>query len=276
MAATAIGTGRPVGRCSVGWILGAALLLGSNAACGGAGAPEDASAPNDSLASADPGSDVDAGEVPAGFAPAEPGSAARVFVNGEELPPELADAVRQAMQDQASLPDDLAEQVTGRFGLNAEPAPLPDDVGPDWAVVEDYLDQQRGWMESNAEQARRVVASSEEPATHIIERRADDPDASRAIAAAKAILDQDGAHEKTVEAAEFLVTRVHFGPNVSEHMVAGAKGLLAHAPGTTWRPTSCGPPAEPDWACSSARQRGPARLPTPRPTGSAPWRRRPV
>ena len=229
MAAIAIGARRPVRGCSVGWLLAAALVLAPIGACGGADAPDDAPATNDPPVSSDPTSDVRTGDSPAGSAPPEPGSAARVFVNGEELPPELADAVRQAMQDQTSLPDELTGQLTARFGTN-EPAPLPDDVGPDWAEVEAYLDEQREWAASSRERAA-PVASGQEQYQDMLASIADQPDAGRAIAAARAILDQGGVHEKTVEAAEFLVMRVHFGPNVSEHIVAGAKALLAHAPG---------------------------------------------
>ena len=233
MAARAI-SARPALGGSVGWTL-AALLLAPIAACGGAGAPDDAPAANGLPASADPTTDVAPGEVPAGSAPAEPGSAAGVFVNGEELPPELADAVQQAMQDQAQLPPELAEQLMGRFGTNADPAPLPDDVGPDWAEVEAYLDEERAWMASGRERAEQEAlsgqgASSEELARNAMASLADRPDINRAIAAARAILNEDGAHDKTVEAAEFLVMRVHSGLGVGEHIVTGAKALLAHAP----------------------------------------------
>ena len=110
-------------------------------------------------------------------------------------------------------------------------APPPADVGPDWSVVEEYLDQQRAWREGNRQGARPSGdISSEERVRAMTERLADRPDVGRAVAAAKAILEQDGAHENRVEAAEFLALRVQSGGAVAQNMVAGARGLLRHAP----------------------------------------------
>ena len=98
-------------------------------------------------------------------------------------------------------------------------------------MVEEYLDQQRAWMESNRQVALPSRdASGEDLARDMVDRLAGRPDVSRAVAAAKAILEQDGAHDRTVEAAEFLVTRTQSGRDVDRNMYAGATALLAHAP----------------------------------------------
>lgn len=230
MATTTISAWRRGRACSFVRLLAAAVLLAAFGACGGAGVPENA--PPADGEPALPGAGPTAAAEPPGSPADERPSTDRVILNGEELPPELAAAFLQAMEDRGSLPTEVAERLPGQRGPNVEAAPSPADVGPDWSVVEEYLDQQRAWRESNRQGAlpSRDV-SSEERVRAMTERLADRPDVSRAAAAARAILDQDGAHEKTVDAAEFLALRVQSGGSVAENMVAGATGLLRHAPG---------------------------------------------
>lgn len=97
------------------------------------------------------------------------------------------------------------------------------DVGPDWSIVQAYLDGKAGTSESVQDPAANDEAPSEPP------------DINHAAAAARAIVDQDGAHERTVEAAEFLVNLLGHHPPVimeddtDENVVAGARALAAHA-----------------------------------------------
>lgn len=105
----------------------------------------------------------------------------------------------------------------------------PPEVGPDWAVVEEYLEQQRTWRKSILERSIQNKRSAK-PTRELSEILAKPPDVSRALAAAMAILDLAGAHDKTIEAAEFLVVREHAGRNSGRHMYAGAKALLDYAP----------------------------------------------
>ena len=56
------------------------------------------------------------------------------------------------------------------------------------------------------------------------------PDVARAAAAALSILDQGGAHEKTVDAAEFLVDHAAVAPGGADYAAEGAKALLEFAP----------------------------------------------
>ena len=230
MAATTIGV-RWRGRgCSFVWLLTAAVLLAAIGGCGGAGVPDDGP-PADGVPAPSDAGPTAAAESPDGSPSDEAPSSDRVILNGEELPPELAAAFLQGMEDRGSLPADVAERLPGRRGPNVEAAPSPADVGPDWSVVEEYLDRQRTWMESNRQPARPSGdVTSEERVRAMTERLADRPDVRRAAAAARAILEQDGTHEKTVEAAEFLALRVQSGGSVAQNMVAGATALLRHAP----------------------------------------------
>ena len=58
----------------------------------------------------------------------------------------------------------------------------------------------------------------------------DAPDVRRAAAAAIAILEVGGTHEKTVEAAEFLVNNAAMTPGGEEYASRGARALLEYAP----------------------------------------------
>jgi len=100
----------------------------------------------------------------------------------------------------------------------ADFAALVAETGPDWAVVEDYTERSQAWM---AEQMKRMTAGDQAEGDDHAER----PDQSRAVAAATAILDQGGAHEKTTQAAEFLV---NFAGD--EHGARGARALLELVP----------------------------------------------
>ena len=89
-------------------------------------------------------------------------------------------------------------------------APLVGAAEPDWGLIEGYL---------NGSYLEREVAEDEEPYVH------------RALAAARSIVDLDGAHERTVEAAEFLIDRgsATSGAKV-EDVLAGMRTLQARAP----------------------------------------------
>lgn len=102
-------------------------------------------------------------------------------------------------------------------------------VGPDWAVVEDYLDQQRAWRKANREFATRYTRSGKSP-RELRESLPKPPDVNPAVEVANAILNLGGAHDKTIEAAEFLVMRANSGRNSDRHMYTGAKALLDYAP----------------------------------------------
>ena len=47
------------------------------------------------------------------------------------------------------------------FALRPPRLPLPGDVGPDWAVVEEYLERQRAWTDLERELARANIPAEE-------------------------------------------------------------------------------------------------------------------
>ena len=103
----------------------------------------------------------------------------------------------------------------------------PPDVGADWTEVEEYLDQQRAWRKSIDESFRRGARNGQS-SRELRESLPKPPDVARAVAAATAILNLDGAHDKTIEAAEFLVMGAGSGRNSDRHMYVGAKALLSY------------------------------------------------
>ena len=117
------------------------------------------------------------------------------------------------------------ERSTARDAANAEDefAALIAEVGPDWEVVEDYIELQREWMKRSME---RLTSQEEDPEG----AEEEFPDVSRAAAAATAILEEGGTHEKTIDAAEFLIKQAAMAPGGHEHAHRGAKALLEHAP----------------------------------------------
>ena len=100
---------------------------------------------------------------------------------------------------------------------------LIDRVGPDWTVVQDHLDGLDAWYER-----MRATAPPQDGAPP---RRPARPSAVRAIATARAILKAEGGHEKTVEAAEFLIDHAGGAPRGNWHSAVGAMALAAYAPG---------------------------------------------
>ena len=87
---------------------------------------------------------------------------------------------------------------------------LAELLGPDWSLVDDYTNPKQGFL-------ARLFAG--------------DPSGTKALAAARAIVDLGGPHERTLDAAEFLVERgagIRGGsPN---NVLVGIRTLSSHAP----------------------------------------------
>ena len=94
-------------------------------------------------------------------------------------------------------------------------------LGPDWAIVQDFLDELEAWFARL--RAREDGAS---PSPTLSER----PSAVRAVAAARAIIDAGNGQEQLVEAAQFLVDHAIGVPRNDQHFAAAARALATHAP----------------------------------------------
>lgn len=103
---------------------------------------------------------------------------------------------------------------------------LTELVGPNWQVVQDYLDQSKAW--ETAEREIRAAGTDEDEEAQRLERLGERPKVHRATAAAGAILDAGGTHNKTRLAAEFLLDNPTRGG--AARGLRGAEALAAYFP----------------------------------------------
>lgn len=86
---------------------------------------------------------------------------------------------------------------------------LAERIGPDWSVVDGYVNPDTGFL-------ARLFS--------------EDPSGTKALGAARAIVGLDGTHDRTIDAAEFLIER---GANIRggspQNVLAGMR-TLSHAP----------------------------------------------
>lgn len=89
-------------------------------------------------------------------------------------------------------------------------AALAERIGPDWSVVDGYMNPDTGFL-------ARLFS--------------EDPSGTKALAAARAIVGLGGTHDRTFDAAEFLIER---GANIRggspQNVLAGMRTLTSHAP----------------------------------------------
>ena len=121
---------------------------------------------------------------------------------------------------------DAAAQIAS-FSFVSADMPLP-NVGPDWSLVQEYLDAQGAW--SGRPPELETGLSAAERRRRLQEAWDERPDIRRAIAAATAIVDAGGTHDRTRDAADFLVAQTFREPDAARHMVRGARALVAHVP----------------------------------------------
>lgn len=93
-------------------------------------------------------------------------------------------------------------------------------IGPEWAIVQDF----RAERDAFFERRREATGGNSSPIS-----MDDMPSAVRAVAAARAILNAGGKHERVVEAAEFLVDFGSLAPPSGRHLAA-ARALVTHEP----------------------------------------------
>ena len=113
-----------------------------------------------------------------------------------------------------------------RLNMEFGEATLAEMIGPDWNVVRDHVAASKSWQA--AAQAIRAADVDEEVRARRLRELGDAPKVYRATAAALAIVDAEGAHEKTREAAEFLLDNPTRGG--AAKALRGAQALAAHFP----------------------------------------------
>lgn len=125
---------------------------------------------------------------------------------------------------------DRATVSTASGSENGATATLP-DIGPDWKTIEKYMEEHAAWLED----ARKLAVAQNRqviPITELPKR----PDIRPAITAASAILEVAGDHDKTIEAAEFLIKLAQFDSGAAEDpkneqlTYAAARTLIEQAP----------------------------------------------
>ena len=99
-------------------------------------------------------------------------------------------------------------------------------LGPDWSVIQNYLDELNAWQEKEAAISEADVA--EEDKASRLKELGKSPGPYRAAVAALAIVDIGGSHDKTREAAEFLLDHPTRGG--AGRALRGAQALAAHFP----------------------------------------------
>ncbi len=112
-------------------------------------------------------------------------------------------------------------------GADEELAALVAEVGPDWEIVTDYMKRQREWMQSRL---NSLGSEEDSGSPEAGEEASGPPDADRAAAAAIAILEEGGTHERSVDAAQFLTNQAAMTAKGDEYAYRGAKALLERGP----------------------------------------------
>ena len=100
---------------------------------------------------------------------------------------------------------------------------------PDWSMVQAYIDVDEAWHALDKE-IGKSGASSEERSKRRETELGDHPDISMAVAAASAILDLDGAHERTRDAAVFMMEHTMGSSESAEYVARGARMIAKHFP----------------------------------------------
>lgn len=163
------------------------------------------------------------------------GATPRVFVvraSGDGAPPkaEMEKALRAALEaeDGADVEQRLGAALKDLNGAELVDPRSEDVDSPASTVVNDVL---RAALEAQlgAESADPRSEDGDSPGS-TDGSVPDAPDVRRAVAAAIAILEVGGTHEKTVEAAEFLVNNAAMTPGGEEYASRGARALLEYAP----------------------------------------------
>ena len=155
-------------------------------------------------------------------------AAARAIIESDhERSPEAAEFL---MQQTYSLKPGTSAAFLSSWWLRSNrdfgDATLVELIGPDWKVIQDYVAESKSWQA--AEQEIRAADIAEQDKARLLRELGDAPKVYRATAAALAIVNAEGTHEKTREAAEFLLDNPTRGGMVKG--LRGAQALAAHFP----------------------------------------------
>ncbi len=154
-------------------------------------------------------------------------AARAVIESNHERSLEAADFLVQ--QTYAINPGSLAMILSSWWlppGREFGEATLLNLLGPDWGVVRNYLDELNAWQEKEAAISEADIA--EEDKASRLKELGKSPSPYRAAVAALAIVDIGGAHDKTREAAEFLLDHPTRGG--ADRALRGAQAIAAHFP----------------------------------------------
>ena len=147
----------------------------------------------------------------------------RVGVPLYQYYPKGASAAAPAVLPQVLLPDVVIAAIDAADGETVIAAE------PDWSVVQAYIVVDEAWHALDDE-IRKSDASAEEKRERRASERGEHPDISRAVAAASAILDLDGAHERTRDAAVFMMEHTMGLPASAELVARGARMIANRFP----------------------------------------------
>ncbi len=137
--------------------------------------------------------------------------------------PKGASLAQAAVLPQVLLADiviDAIDAADGEATVAAE---------PDWSVVQAYIDVDEAWHALDDEIGKSDASPEEKRERRETERGAH-PDISSAVAAASAILDLDGAHERTRDAAVFMMEHTMGSPGSADLVARGARTIAEHFP----------------------------------------------
>ena len=146
-----------------------------------------------------------------------PGLVVDAIVAADEAAPELPVA---AAQSDADVTDEDAERDAY---INFEVA----DAEPEWAPIQAYIEADTVWHELD-DAIRSSDANSDEKERRLDEERGPHPEIVDAQAAATAIVKLDGEHEKTYEAAQFLIEHTQGAPGGVSSILLGLQTMTEH------------------------------------------------
>ncbi len=161
------------------------------------------------------------------------GATQRVFVvraSGDGAPPraEMEQALRAALEAENGAD---VEQRLGAVLEDLNGAELVDPEDEDSSVSTAVNETLRAALAAQLGAESADLRREDEDAPESTDGGTSDaPDVRRAAAAAIAILEVGGTHEKTVEAAEFLVNSAAMTPGGQKYASRGARALLEYAP----------------------------------------------